>query len=123
MAKYDSSLDHVFTALGDPTRRAILERLAEGPASVSDLNGMIDMAMPSLMAHLKKLQDAGLISTAKDGRVRTCALVPNACAPARSWLMSQKALWEGRMDRLDALVTDLAREQKAKEQKAKEPKE
>ena len=78
---------------------------------MSDLNALFDMAMPSLMAHLKKLETAGLIASEKDGRVRTCALVPDACAPARRWLMAQEALWEGRLDRLDALVTQLAREQ------------
>lgn len=111
MAKYDSSLDHVFTALGDPTRRAILERLAHGPATVTELNQPLSMAMPSLMAHLKRLETAGLIVSEKDGRVRTCALVPEACAPARAWLTAQKTLWEGRLDRLDAFVTQLAKEQ------------
>lgn len=110
MAKYESTLDHVFTALGDPTRRAILEHLGEGPATVSALNELFALSMPSLMAHLKRLEAAGLISSEKDGRVRTCALVPNACAPAHQWLMSQQALWEGRLDRLDAFVTQLAKE-------------
>jgi DNA-binding transcriptional ArsR family regulator len=111
MAKYDLSLDTVFTALGDPTRRAILERLARGPASVSELAAPFDMAMPSFMAHLKKLEAAGLIASEKDGRVRTCALVPGAFAPARDWLTAQRDLWEARLDRFDAFVTQLAKDQ------------
>lgn len=111
MAKYETSLDHVFTALGDPTRRAILERLAKGPTTVSELAAPFDMAMPSLMGHLKKLEAAGMIASEKDGRVRTCALVPGAFAPARDWLTAQKALWEARLDRFDAFVTQLAKDQ------------
>lgn len=108
MAKHDPSLDHVFTALGDPTRRAILSRLAQGPASVSDLAAPFEMALPSLMGHLKKLEAAGLIETSKSGRVRSCALRPAAFAPAMDWLEAQRALWHGRLDRLDALVTAMA---------------
>ncbi|MGR3454552.1 ArsR/SmtB family transcription factor [Pseudooceanicola sp.] len=108
MAKHDPTLDHVFTALGDPTRRAILTRLADGPKSVSDLAAPFDMALPSLMGHLKKLEAAGLIVSEKSGRVRSCALRPAAFAPAMDWLEAQRALWAGRLDRLDALVMTLA---------------
>lgn len=103
-------LDSLFHALSDPTRRALLSRLARGPASVSDLAAPHDMALPSLMAHLRKLEEAGLIETRKDGRVRTCALVPAAFAPVRGWLDDQRALWEGRLDRLDAYVTQLMKD-------------
>lgn len=108
MAKHDPALDHVFTALGDPTRRAILTRLADGPHSVSDLAAPFDMALPSFMGHLKKLEAAGLIVSEKSGRVRSCALRPAAFAPAMDWLEAQRALWSGRLDRLDALVIALA---------------
>lgn len=103
-------LDALFQALADPTRRAMLSQLARGPASVSDLAQPFDMALPSLMGHLRKLEDAGLIETRKDGRVRTCAIVPTAFAPVRSWLDEQRALWEGRLDRLDDYVTRLMKE-------------
>lgn len=103
-------LDALFQALADPTRRAMLSQLARGPASVSDLAQPFDMALPSLMGHLRKLEDAGLIETRKDGRVRTCAIVPTAFAPVRSWLDEQRALWEGRLDRLDDYVTRLIKE-------------
>jgi len=115
MAKHDSSLDHVFSALGDPTRRAILARLAEGPASVSDLAAPFDMAMPSLMGHLKKLEAAGLVTSQKDGRVRTCALNPAAFTPALTWLDEQRAVWDQRLDRFDAYVAALAGQRKPKD--------
>lgn len=103
-------LDALFQALADPTRRALLARLARGPASVSDLAQPFDMALPSLMGHLRKLEDAGLIETRKDGRVRTCAIVPEALAPVRGWLDEQRAIWEGRLDRLEDYVTRLMKE-------------
>lgn len=103
-------LDALFQALSDPTRRALLARLARGPASVSDLAQPFDMALPSLMGHLRKLEDAGLIETRKDGRVRTCAIVPEAFAPVRGWLDEQRAIWEGRLDRLEDYVTRLMKE-------------
>lgn len=103
-------LDALFQALADPTRRAILSQLARGPASVSDLAQPFDMALPSLMGHLRKLEDAGLIDTKKDGRVRTCAIVPEALAPVRGWLDEQRALWEGRLDRLEEYVMHLMKE-------------
>ena len=103
-------LDALFQALADPTRRSLLSRLARGPASVSDLAQPFDMALPSLMGHLRKLEDAGLIETRKDGRVRTCAIVPEAFTPLRGWLDEQRALWEGRLDRLDDYVTRLMKE-------------
>ncbi|PTX00859.1 ArsR/SmtB family transcription factor [Pararhodobacter aggregans] len=105
-------LDALFQALADPTRRAILSQLALGPASVSDLAQPFDMALPSLMGHLRKLEDAGLIDTKKDGRVRTCAIVPEAFAPVRGWLDEQRALWEGRLDRLEDYVLQLMKERR-----------
>ena len=110
MAKHDPALDSVFTALGDPTRRAILSRLAAGPATVSELAAPFDMALPSFMGHLKRLEAAGLVTSAKDGRVRTCALVPGAFAPAADWLEAQRQLWSARLDRYDAFVTHLAKD-------------
>lgn len=110
MAKHDPSLDLIFAALGDPTRRAILSRLARGPASVGELAAPHDMALPSFLGHLRKLEDSGLVATAKQGRVRHCALVPDGFAPARGWLDEQRALWEGRLDRLDDYVTQLMKD-------------
>ena len=110
MAKYDSSLDQLFTALGDPTRRAILTRLARGKASVSELAAPHAMSLPSFLGHLQKLEDAGLVTSAKTGRTRICRLAPDGLAPAGDWLSAQKALWAGRLDRLDAYATTLKQE-------------
>ena len=107
MAKHDPNLDMIFSSLGDPTRRAILQRLARGPATVSDLAGPFGMALPSFLGHLKKLESAGLIRTEKSGRVRSCALVPEALGPATDWLEAQRSLWDARLDRLDGLVMQL----------------
>lgn len=110
MAKYDSRLDLHFAALGDPTRRAILSRLARGQASVSELAAAHDMALPSFLGHLNRLEGAGLITSAKVGRVRICALSPDAFAPVQDWLGDQRAIWEGRLDSLDDYVANLVKE-------------
>ncbi|SFI55455.1 ArsR/SmtB family transcription factor [Celeribacter neptunius] len=116
MAKHDSQLDILFTALGDPTRREILTRLARGPATVSELHnahdGSKDMALPSFMGHLKKLEEAGLITSEKRGRVRSCRLNPGAFSPVQSWLETQRTLWSERLDRFDDYVTNLMKERK-----------
>ncbi|WP_420558024.1 ArsR/SmtB family transcription factor [Roseovarius sp.] len=112
MAKYDSKLDLCFSALGDPTRRVILERLARGPASVSELAAPHDMALPSFMGHLKKLEEAGLVTSEKQGRTRTCALAPDAFAPVDDWLSGQRRIWEGRLDQLDGYVATLMKDRK-----------
>jgi DNA-binding transcriptional ArsR family regulator len=105
-------LDILFQALGDPTRRAILERLARGPATVSELAAPFDMALPSFLAHVQRLETSGLVATAKDGRVRTVTLCPGAFTPVRSWLDEQRAIWEARLDRLDDYVMKLMKERK-----------
>lgn len=110
MAKYDPELSLLFHALADPTRRSILTRLAETPARVTDLAGPTGLRLPTVMRHLSVLEEAGLISTSKDGRTRTCALVPEALVPARTWLDEQRAIWEGRLERLDAFVMQVMKE-------------
>jgi len=112
MAKHDPDLSLLFHALADPTRRAILERLAQGPVPVSDLARPTGLRLPTILRHLSVLEEAGLIATAKDGRVRTCAIVPEALAPMRTWLEEQRAVWEARLDRLDAYVMTLMEERK-----------
>lgn len=104
MAKHYVDLSNLFHALADPTRRAILTRLAEGPAPVSELASPTGLRLPTVMRHLSVLEEAGLIATAKDGRVRTCAIVPEALMPMRTWLDEQRAIWESRLDRLDDYV-------------------
>ena len=113
MAKHDPDLSLLFHALADPTRRAILTRLAAGPLPVTALAAPTGLRLPTVMRHLAVLEEAGLIATAKDGRVRTCAMVPEALVPMRAWLEEQRAIWEGRLDRLDAYVMRLVKEDKA----------
>jgi DNA-binding transcriptional ArsR family regulator len=110
MAKHDPDLSLLFHALADPTRRSILTRLGEGPARVTELAGPTGLRLPTVMRHLSVLQEAGLIATSKDGRVRTCAIVPEALLPARTWLDEQRAIWESRLDRLDAFVMRVMKE-------------
>lgn len=110
MAKHDTGLSLLFHALADPTRRAVLARLAEGPARVTDLAGPTGLRLPTVMRHLSVLEEAGLIATSKDGRIRTCAIVPEALEPVRTWLDEQRAVWEARLDRLDDYVTKLMKE-------------
>lgn len=110
MSKYESHLDLCFSALGDPTRRSILQRLARGQATVSELAASHAMALPSFMEHLKRLEAAHLITTQKQGRTRICDLSPDAFTPVSSWLSEQNAIWEGRLDRLDAYIETLMQE-------------
>ncbi len=107
MAKHDIELSALFHALADPTRRSMLTRLAQGPAAVTDLAGPTGLRLPTVMRHLSVLEEAGLIATAKDGRIRTCAIVPEAMQPARAWIDEQRAIWERRLDRFEALVMDI----------------
>jgi DNA-binding transcriptional ArsR family regulator len=110
MTKFNPSLDDCFSALGDPTRRMVLQRLVHGEASVSELAEPHDMALPSFMGHLRKLEAAGLVTSRKQGRTRVCELAPDAFAPAKNWLSEQSAIWEGRLDRLDDYVLNLMKE-------------
>ncbi len=110
MAKHEPDLSLLFHALSDPTRRAMLARLAAGPAAVSDLAQPTGLRLPTVLRHLSVLERSGLIATAKDGRIRTCAIRPEALVPLRSWLDDQRALWEGRLDRMDDYVQKLAKE-------------
>lgn len=103
----DNHLDHFFAAMADPTRRAVIERLTMGAAPVSDLAAPHDMALPSFLKHLKKLEEAGLVRTIKTGRVRMVHLEPAPLAEAEDWLNRQRRVWEGRLDRLDALALKL----------------
>lgn len=108
MAKHDPDLNLIFTALGDPTRRAVIARLGRGPATVSELAAQHDMALPSFMGHLAKLEHAGLIRSEKKGRIRSCHLVQGQLASAQDWLSQQRALWQARLDQFDDYVTTLA---------------
>ena len=107
MPKQSDALDRVFHALADPTRRAIVAQLTQGPASVSDLAKPLPMALPSVVQHLRVLEDGGLIRSEKAGRVRTCRIDPAALTQAEQWITEQRAVWEGRLDRLEAYLQEL----------------
>ena len=93
-------LDPVFQALSDPTRRAIVDRLSQGPASVSSLAAPLPMSLPAVMQHLQVLEKSGLIRSEKVGRVRTCRIEPVAMQTAEEWIAERRATWERRFDRL-----------------------
>lgn len=99
-----NQLDHLFTALADPTRRAVLAQLAEGEAPVTTLAHPHAMALPSFLKHLAQLERAGLVTSRKVGRTRICTLHPEALDAADTWLSHQRALWSGKLDRLDAYL-------------------
>lgn len=97
-------LDASFAALANPTRRAVVERLMGGERSVSELAEPFGMALPSVMQHLRVLEEAGLITTRKRGRVRTVRVETARLTEMSGWLDRQRAVWEARLDRLDAHV-------------------
>lgn len=100
-----SRLGPVFQALADPTRRAVLERLSRGPASVTELARPFGMALPSFAQHLDVLERCGLVHSNKRGRVRTYALDPRPLVEAADWLAHQRTVWEQRLDQLDQYLT------------------
>ena len=110
MANHDLNLSHLFHALADPTRRAMLSRLAERSATVSELADPTGLRLPTVMRHLSVLEEAGLIITSKEGRIRSCAIVPEALVPVRTWLDEQRAIWESRLDRFDDYVATLMKD-------------
>jgi DNA-binding transcriptional ArsR family regulator len=105
MAQYSTVLDGVFTALADPTRRAVVRRLGRGPTSVGELASEAPMTLPSFMKHVRVLESNGLIHTVKSGRVRTCELNRERFALVEDWLAEQRDLWADRTDRLELFVT------------------
>lgn len=105
MLQYQAQpLDLAFQALSDPGRRAMVERLARGPASVSELAAPLPMTLSAVVQHLKVLQDAGLVKSEKVGRVRTCMLDVEAMTRVEAWIAEHKRFWEQRYDQLDAYL-------------------
>ncbi|MET4782924.1 metalloregulator ArsR/SmtB family transcription factor [Glaciihabitans sp. UYNi722] len=105
MPKYYDELDTVLRALADPTRRAVVERLAKSPAVVSELAAPFSMALPSLMQHLSVLENAGVVTSQKHGRVRTVSLRPGALDVLHLWLGEQRTPAEHQADRLGIHLT------------------
>src|SRR5712672_3243875 len=104
---HPSHLDATFAALADPTRRAILSRLASGEASVTELSGPFAMSQPAISKHLKVLERAGLISRGRDAQRRPRRLEPKPLAEATDWIERYRKIWEGNFQRLDALLDEL----------------
>jgi DNA-binding transcriptional ArsR family regulator len=100
-----ASVNRVFHALGDPTRRAILEKLSEGPVSVSKLAGPLSVTLAAVVQHLQVLEKSGLVQTQKAGRVRTCRMNPRGFSVAEQWIENRRALWEKRFDRLGEFLS------------------
>ena len=107
-----AGLDATFAALADPTRRAILARLAQGEASVTELAAPFAMTQPAVSKHLKVLERAGLVSRGRDAQRRPCRLEPEPLERASAWLEHYRRFWEGRFQHLDVLLDELKKEEK-----------
>lgn len=116
MLNYGAPLDLAFQALADPTRRAMVERLARGPASVSELKAPFHMSLPAVMQHLAVLETSRLVVSQKSGRVRTCRINPPALAEAERWIEGLRLEWERRLDRLGDYLQTMNREGENDEQ-------
>jgi len=115
----EQSLDRVFHALADPTRRRMLERLARAPMSVSALAEPLDMTLAAVVQHVQVLEDCGVVRTDKVGRVRTCRIEPRALGAAERWIHERRALWEHRFDLLEQVLEADDDEPKTKKKKRK----
>lgn len=112
MANLESRLNLTFAALADPTRRAIVARLCTGDATVGELAEPFEIGLPTLLKHIRVLEEGGLVSSEKTGRVRTCSLTPGALLNTDDWIRSHIATWEGRLDRLEAHLARKKRDMK-----------
>lgn len=106
MLEYSPPLDLLFQALADPARRAMVERLSRGPASVSELARPLDMTLSAVVQHLQVLERSGLVRSQKVGRVRTCHIEPQALTLAEQWIAARRATWERRFDRLGDVLAE-----------------
>ena len=106
MPDLKADVDRVFQALGDATRRAILETLSGGPVSVSRLAEPLGMTLAAVVQHVQVLEDSGLVRTEKVGRVRTCRIEPGGLQVARQWIDDRRTMWERNLDRLGDLLAE-----------------
>jgi DNA-binding transcriptional ArsR family regulator len=100
------NIDRVFHALGDPTRRTILEKVSEGPISVSRLAEPLNMTLAAVVQHLQILEESGLVRTEKVGRVRTCNIESAGLSVAEKWIADRRSVWDRRLDRLGDLLRE-----------------
>ncbi|MGA3134894.1 MAG: metalloregulator ArsR/SmtB family transcription factor [Terracidiphilus sp.] len=106
MRKNKPDIDRVFHALGDPTRRAMMEKLSQGPISVSRLAEPLAITLAAVVQHLQVLEECGLVQTEKVGRVRTCRVDPAGLSVAAQWIGDRRSMWERRLDRLGDLLAE-----------------
>jgi DNA-binding transcriptional ArsR family regulator len=120
MVHYSAArLDRSFAALSDATRRGVLERLGRGDASITDLAARFEMTLTGMKKHVTLLEEAGLVSTEKVGRVRTCKLGPRRLEDERAWIERYAQLWDARFDALDELVQTLTNKDETDEHKSR----
>jgi len=110
-------LDRTFHALSDPTRRAMVQRLSRGPATVSELAKPLSISLPAVMQHLAVLEASGVVSSQKVGRVRTCRVEPRALTTAEHWITERRQVWERRLDRLGDYLDETADDNDTKDRK------
>lgn len=106
MPPQKATIHRVFHALGDPTRRRIVEKLSEGPLSVSLLASPLNITLAAVVQHLQILEESGLVHTTKIGRVRTCRIEPSGLSVAEQWINDRRSLWEKRFDKLGDLLAE-----------------
>lgn len=110
MVKYvldrSDALDRAFHALSDPSRRQMIDRLAQGPASVSELARPLQMTLAAVVQHVQVLESSGLIESRKTGRVRTCSINQDALRSTEQWLTDRRTVWQRRLDRLGAVLDE-----------------
>ena len=104
MVQYQGTLDHTFSAISDPTRRDILERLGRGPATISELAEPFGMSLTGLGKHVRMLEEANLVTTEKVGRARECRLGPGQLEDATRWIETHRRRWERRLDRMEGYI-------------------
>src|ERR1044072_6482922 len=112
MLNESARLDLAFQALADPSRRGLRARHSRGPASVSELARPLSISLPAVLQHLQALEASGLVRSEKKGRVRTCRIEPRALGAAEAWIAEQRALWEGRLDRLEDFLSEMQTREK-----------
>jgi DNA-binding transcriptional ArsR family regulator len=121
MVQYEiAHLDTSFAALSDPTRRGVLEQLGRADASITDLAAKFHMTLTGMKKHVGVLEQAGLVTTEKVGRVRTCKLGPRRLEDEAAWIERYRQLWDARFDELDNVVEELKRREKADGRKKRE---
>jgi DNA-binding transcriptional ArsR family regulator len=106
MHRKKPNIDWVFHAIGDPSRRAIMEKLSQGPISVSRLAQPLNITLAAVVQHLQVLEESGLVQTEKVGRVRTCRIEPAGLSVAQQWIGDRRSMWERQLDRLGDLLAE-----------------